>query len=178
MSTANEFFCDMTSETHTLLVSWTAHPARQRPRAAIAAATIVLLVGMATWFSFGEFWGIGAVVILTASLNRFFLPSRFEVNEHGFVARFPLRTQRIEWREVRRFVTDEHGGYLSTRAVASRMDAFRGVHLLFGAERQTIVDRIPTQIRAARIAPSATPATLDITNSSHDAQPHLAGGAA
>jgi hypothetical protein len=94
------------------------------------------------------------------------------------VARFPLRTQRIEWRDVRRFVTDDHGGYLSTRAVASRMDAYRGVHLLFGADRQAIVERIRTQIRAARVASSADCSASTIANSSHGAQPNVAGSVA
>jgi hypothetical protein len=178
MFAATESSCEMKSETPMPLASWTAHPARRRPRAAIAAATIVLLVGVATWISFGVAWGVGAVVILTASLNRFFLPSHFEINEHGLVARFQLRTQRIEWRDVRRFVTDDHGGYLSTRAVASRMDAYRGVHLLFGADRQAIVERIRTQIRAARVASSADCSASTIANSSHGAQPNVAGSVA
>ena len=34
----------------------------------------------------------------------------------GITARYPLRSQRCRWADVRRFMADAHGGYLSTRS--------------------------------------------------------------
>lgn len=154
--------------------SWSAHPAKQRPRAALGAAAVILLMGAAAWLSFGWAWGIGAVVLLVASLNRFFLRSRFELDERCLVARYPLRTQRIEWCDVRRFVTDEHGGYLSTRSVPSRMDAYRGVHLLFAANREEVAERIRSHTRAAQTAAAVSTSANDVSISNLGAPPHVA----
>jgi hypothetical protein len=83
------------------------------------------------------------------SLNRFFLPSRFSIDAHGITAQFPLRRKHLRWRDVRRFLHDQHGGYLSTRSRASRLDAFSGMHLMFGQQREEVMQRIRAGMAAA-----------------------------
>ena len=88
------------------------------------------------------FWGVAAVVILSTSLSSFFLRSKYIVDPEGITAKYPLRTKRMKWADVRRFVRDDRGGFLSTRAKASRMDAYRGMHLRFDGDGRAIVERI------------------------------------
>ena len=85
-------------------------------------------------------------MFLVVALNRFFFPSRFRIDPEGITARFPFQTQRLRWAEIRRFVVDEHGGYLSTRSKLSRLDAYRGLHILFGRHRQAVIDSIRTHL--------------------------------
>lgn len=124
-------------------LAWHAHPAVERAGAAVFAAATVLSVGAAVGVATASVaWGVLGLVVLVAALNRFFLPSRFVIDSDGITARYPLRRQRYRWRDVRRFLVDEHGGWLSTRATRSWLDPHRGLHVLFGRQRQAVIDRI------------------------------------
>lgn len=151
---------------------WKAHPARQRLRAAIAAASVIVCLAAATAVSFGTWWGIAAAVILIIALNRFCFPSSFEMDHERITARYPLRTQSMKLSDIRRFVHDQHGGYLSTRAKSSRMDAYTGMHLLFDANRAQIIARIEETLKAQRVQAQAS------TTPSHASSPAIEGGAA
>jgi hypothetical protein len=109
--------------------------------------TAFVLMVYATTGSAGWAWLAG--VVLVGSLHRFFFPSRYDVDEDRITGRSLLGTQRMRWREVRRFVWDENGGYLSAHPRASRLDAYRGMHLLFGAEREGVIKRIEARLDGA-----------------------------
>ncbi len=133
--------------------SWQVHPARERRGAAVATSLIILAVAGAVWASVANWaWAALAVVLLLVGLNRFFFPSRFTIDESGITAKYPLRTLRYRWEDLRRFVCDRHGGYLSTRSRRSRLDAYRGMHLLFGRDREAVIGQI-----RARLAPGGPP---------------------
>jgi hypothetical protein len=148
--------------------TWTAHPARERPwRAALGIALILSFVA-ALWLEFASpWWAAFALVVLLASLNRFFLPSRFAIDAKRITARYPMRTQQMNWIDVRRFMHDANGGYLSTRARASRMDGFRGMHLLLGHEPEQVIAIIDSHLATARQSESSgssQPAQADRTS--------------
>lgn len=130
---------------------WTAYPARERPWRAALGIALILAFAAVLWLEFSSpWWAMFGLAVLLASLNRFFLPSRFAIDAKGITARFPMRTQRMSWADVRRFVHDANGGYLSTRARASRLDGFRGMHLLLGAEPEGIITLIDSHLATAR----------------------------
>ncbi len=119
--------------------SWQAHPAVERTGRALLGAVIVLGIVASIWVSFQSVgWCILAVVVLVLSLNRFYFSSRFDIDAEGITARFPLGTRRCLWADVRRFVTDQNGGFLSTRR--------RGMHVLFGRERKAVVQHIQAHL--------------------------------
>lgn len=123
--------------------AWRAHPARERSAAALLAVIVILAVCGAVLLSAGSVgWAAGSAVILVVALNRFFFPSRFAIDADGITASYPLRSQRMTWVGLRRFVFDRHGGYLSTRARRSWLDAYRGMHVLFGSSRDAVIERI------------------------------------
>lgn len=123
--------------------TWTAHPATERSGAAVAGLGVVAAIAAAVFLSFESvWWSLAAVVFLLLSLNRFYFPSRFCIDDDGITARFPLTTRRLSWSQVRRFVRDERGGYLSTRGRRSWLDAYGGLHVLFGDDREAVVERI------------------------------------
>jgi hypothetical protein len=124
-------------------LTWSAHPARERIREAVFAVVVILTVSTVMYLSFQSiWWGLLAVLVLIVSLNRFFFPSRFKIDPRGITAHYPLRTQFYGWKDVRRFRHDRNGGYLSTRYVDSRFDAYRGMHLLFGNQKEAVVRQI------------------------------------
>jgi len=123
--------------------SWSAHPARERRGAALAGLAIVVAFAAAVWVAFGSVtWAVFSVVVLVGALNRFYFRSRFDIDADGITARFPLRTKRCLWADVRRFVVDANGGFLSPRARRSRLDAWQGLHVLFGSQRDPVIERI------------------------------------
>jgi hypothetical protein len=121
---------------------WRAHPASERRVSAIAAFMVIVTLSCATYLSFGIAWALASLVILIAALNRFFFPSRFAIDPQGITARYPLRKQRMHWADLRRFVHDQHGAYLSTRSRTSRFDAYSGMHVLFGRDRDAVMQQI------------------------------------
>lgn len=128
--------------------SWRAHPAQERPNHALWAAVAILGMAAAVYFSFDSVaWAVVSLVVLVVALNRFYFPSTFTIDDTGILARYPLRRKQVRWDRIRRFVHDEHGGYLSTRATISRLDAFRGIHILFGNDRGAVVGRIRSHLK-------------------------------
>ncbi len=129
-------------------ITWHAHPARQRPRQTLIAGAIILaLAGGVFATTTSPWWALAAAVVLLLSLNRFFFPSTFSIDEAGITARYPLRRMRFPWQRLRRFVHDQYGGYLSTRARRSRLDAWSGMHILFGEDREGVVAAIRSRMR-------------------------------
>jgi hypothetical protein len=112
----------------------------------VALAVIAAFAWLAAEWMESWGWGMFAAVLMIALLNRFFFPSEYRIDSTGISARHGLTRQRLRWPDVRRFVHDAHGGYLSTRARPSTLDAFRGVHLLFDRDRQTAIERIQREL--------------------------------
>lgn len=123
--------------------SWRAHPAAERVGpAALGGVGVLGLAGSVYAFSGSPAWGAFALLVLTMALNRFYFPSRYDIDQEGISARSLLGTKRLRWDEVRRFVTDRHGGYLSQRPARTWLDPWRGMHILFGTQRDAAVERI------------------------------------
>ncbi len=123
--------------------SWCAHPARERlGRAALGGLLILSLSILSGLMMQSLLWGVFAALLLVAVLNRFFFPSRFVIDAEGISAAYLLKKQSMCWSELRRFAMDRHGGYLSTRARRSWLDAYRGMHILFGRQRDAVIERI------------------------------------
>ncbi|HUG93406.1 MAG TPA: hypothetical protein VML55_21385 [Planctomycetaceae bacterium] len=133
----------MAAESDGQTIVWRVHPARERPVALVAAlAVIAALAWLAAEWMEQWGWGVFAAVFLIGVLNRFFFPSEYRIDAVGVSARHALARQRLRWSEIRRFVHDAHGGYLSGRARPSTLDPFRGVHLLFDGDREAVIERI------------------------------------
>lgn len=130
-------------------VAWRIHPARSHPAATVAAlAAIVSLAAAGAGLMESWWWGAFCGVVLTAALNRFFLPSRFQIDDSGVTARYPLRTVHYRWNQIRRLHGDGRGGYVSTRAVESPLDSFRGIHLTFGQDGDSVIEVLRRRVQA------------------------------
>ena len=127
--------------------TWHAHPARERTGPAVLGLLIVAALAAAVWTMVHSITGaVVSAIVVVAALNRFYFRSRFEIDSTGITARFLLGTQRLRWSETRRFVVDDHGGYLSSRSKRSRLDAWQGVHILFGLQRAAVIERIQAHL--------------------------------
>ena len=128
--------------------NWQAHPATERVGAALGAAATMVAAAAAIFVSFQSIaWSGLALAVLVLALNRFYFPSRFQIDSDGITARHPLRSQRFRWDDIRRFVVDARGGYLSTRSKRSWVDAHRGLHILFGSQREAVIEQIRAHLQ-------------------------------
>ncbi len=122
--------------TPSILFSWQVHPARERWQTALLTGFVIALASWLTKELMQQpAWGVFAAAALVVGCNRFFFPTRYELTEDGITARFPLKTRHYQWTELRRFVYDQTGGFLSPRAKQSFLDEYRGISLLFGSGR-------------------------------------------
>lgn len=123
--------------------AWCAHPARERLGLTVVALGLIAGFGLLTAVMMGSpLWGVFAGVTLLAVLNRYFFASRFVIDDDGLTAKHPLRRQRVAWADLKRFVHDERGGFLSTYARRTWRDGHRGVQVLFGGQREIVLPRI------------------------------------
>ena len=127
---------------------WRVHPARERPVAFCAA---LVVVGAFAWLSaeLMEAWGwaVLGVAVPLAMLQRFFFPSHYRVDESGVEARHALSIIQLPWTQVRRFVHDSSGGYVSSRSRPSALDSLRGIHLLFAGNADQAAARIRQEMQ-------------------------------
>ena len=123
---------------------WTAHPFRERRGAAILALAVLAgFTGASYWASDGSMWGFLAAPVLLVSLNRFFMPSRYEMDATGVTARYALTTRRREWQDVERWAADAHGAILlPKKSGPKKRQRDRGMQILFGTERTAVLDRL------------------------------------
>lgn len=90
----------------------------------------------------------GSILFLFVTLNRFFLPSRYRMDQHGIAVRYPLRTRVLRWSEIKQFRHDQAGGYVSPRLRAGVFDT-AGISLLFDARAPEIISRIKAAVGQA-----------------------------
>ena len=138
----------MPDDLHNETMTWRVHPARERIGAAcLAVGVMAAFAWLAVDWMQNLWWGLFAGLFLFAMLNRFFLPSRFVIDAEGITARYPWRSIRFRFQDVRRFLHDARGGYLSTRRRGSILDSFQGIHLFFNGNRDHVVARIRAGMR-------------------------------
>ena len=129
---------------------WTAHPLREHPAKGVLAIVLVLACGVLVGLivdapTVGPIAAGGAILFLFITLNRFFLPSRYRMDEHGIAVRYPLRTRVLRWSEIKQFRHDQEGGYVSPRLRGGIFDTAR-ISLLFGRHGSEVISRIDAAI--------------------------------
>lgn len=130
-------------------LTWTVHPARQSPGAALAAVGVIAALAAAAGALMESiWWGMLSLALLVLPLHRFFLPNRFVLDETGATAGTVLRGRHIRWRDVRRFDPGTSGVLLSTRFRPSAFGGGSSVILLFRDNTAEVEAWIESHLRA------------------------------
>ena len=131
-------------------LSWRSHPVvDDYPRSALLALLLAALC-VAIGASFGGVgYGALAAAVLAGSLARYFLPTRYELNESGVVVRFLGQARRIPWAAVRRATVHRVGVFLSPFERPSRLDSFRGTLLRFAGNADEVVAFVNERLATA-----------------------------
>jgi hypothetical protein len=125
------------------LLSWSTHPLRRRPAVATAVTVFIMLVGMLVFYATdSHLFGVLALVVLFASLSRFYLPTSYRLTDRRLVIKTTTQTISKNWSTYRSCYPDKNGILLSPFPQPSRLENFRGVFLMFagnGAEVTRVV---------------------------------------
>ncbi|MDP6778292.1 MAG: hypothetical protein QGI83_16170 [Candidatus Latescibacteria bacterium] len=108
-------------------------------RSVLLSATIVGLSAV-VWLSFGGWsYGLLSFCLLTGALLRFYVPTRYRLDDDGVEVSF-LGVERVTpWSRIRRIRSDRRGAFLSPFDRPSRLDAYRGVYLRFSGNRDEVM---------------------------------------
>lgn len=119
--------------------TWSVHPARERPVRTVLVSGVILLAGRFVQLESGLLIaGFGAMLVLVLVLQRFFFPSRYRIDAAG-LSEFGVWGQRtILWSAVRLAEIGGHGAWISELERRHWREGRRGVHVLFGSQREKI----------------------------------------
>lgn len=121
--------------------TWTVLPAGERPGITAVVVLVILVFGILVGVIAGDWiWGGLAVVLLLASLSRYFLRSSMRIDRNGIRAEFPLRTREIPWTMVEWVRYDDRSALVRSRKRA--LLAGREVNLLFGSHGTRVTEAL------------------------------------
>jgi len=129
---------------------WTIHPLLQEPRRKTALLIAVILgFSLGAAFSFeGLVYGLVALVVLVASLSRYWLPTRYLLDAQGVRIEHLGWQRRRSWDQFRRADVHADGVFLSPFLRASRLDSFRGCFLRFRKNRDEVMRLVREYVAA------------------------------
>lgn len=132
-------------------LAWTVHPLGQQPRAKSAGLVFVVIALAATAaYSFdGGAYGLLALVVLVASLSRYWLPTHYRLDAAGVEVEHLGWRRARRWQEFRRVDLQRNGVFVSPFARPCRLDAFRGCFLPCGSEQVEVAAWARARVVAA-----------------------------
>jgi hypothetical protein len=140
-------------------LSWSAWPARERPLAAavVVAASIVLGV-LVEQGTHDVVLGVAAPAVILFAVSSWLLPTAYRLTEESLEVR-SLGVSRVRpWTEMRRMSVDATGVFVSPFAARHWLDAYRGVRILFGGNRDQVVAFVEARLADAGPAGGDAPA--------------------
>lgn len=123
-------------------MNWTVHLARENPRKTALALGLVAAVAFIGFVVVGPFPALAASVITVLSLCEFLFPVSYEVGPNGARVRTLLRSTKVSWGDIHTCYLDDTGIKLSPFDRQSRLEAFRGLYLRFGGNRDEVIQAV------------------------------------
>ncbi len=126
-----------------VVLTWTIHRLRERPRMLLLVIPCLLLTGFAGSRMLGSpLAGLFAAGVLAAAIGDYLFPVRYELRRRTASAACLFSRHEIPWERVRSVWVSEEGVKLSPLGKPSRLEAFRGVFLRFGPEREQVIEAV------------------------------------
>ena len=121
-------------------LSWTVQPWRRNRALGVAVAFLILAVTFAVRVAFGSIgWSLLALVLLSLSVARFYLPTRYVLSAQGARMEGPFGTVEREWSAFRSWFAGTDGVLLSPLTKPTRLAFTRGIFLPFDDHRDEVL---------------------------------------
>ena len=132
-------------------LTWTSWPARERPLAAFILVASSVILGVLVRRATGDLvLGIAAPVFVLGSLAAFLFPTEYRLTEEAIEVRSLGVTRSRPWSEMRRMTVDRTGIFLSPFEKRTWLEAYRGLRLLFGGNRDQVVSFAEARLEKRR----------------------------
>jgi len=130
---------------HTL--EWSVWPARRKPWAAgVLLASLAVLGVLIAQGTGDRVLGVAAPLFILASVGSFIAKTEYRLTQESVEVR-ALGVARVRpWGEMRRATVDRHGVFLSPFEKRSWLEAYRGVRLPFGGNRDQVVAFVESKL--------------------------------
>ncbi len=126
---------------------WKVHPVKRRPYVSILVSMFIFLVGIVINYSTqSQVFTILALIILLASLAKFYFPTSYELTETEIIIKTTTQTLKKNWSMFRSCYPDKNGILLSPFEDPSRLENFRGIYLMFHDNRDEVINFVKTHI--------------------------------
>jgi hypothetical protein len=131
-------------------LEWSSHLISQYPAKGVILIAITVLFTILMWILF-EHWlyPVISAVVLFLSTMRYYFPVRYRLGEDG-VRRWFLGFEKFRpWTDFRNVYVHKDGLFLAPFEKPSRLDAFRGLGINFGQNRDSIVAFVREKLNLA-----------------------------
>jgi hypothetical protein len=143
-------------------LEWTAHPVKRRPLLSAAVTLFILLLAiLVQTMTSSTLFGVLALVVLMASLTKFYFPTSYKLGDRHVIVKTTLQTLTKDWSIYRSCYPDRNGILLSPFPEPSRLENFRGLYLMFSENKDEVTAFVKAHIGqkafAAQGAQTANP---------------------
>ncbi len=122
-------------------ICWKTHPARRRPRKALAAVCFILGFAILVYVIYrSPAWALFSILVLFFSLSRFFLPSTTTLTGEYCENVFLGFRRRRPWSAFHRVERVSGGVFLSPFPEPNRLEHYRGWFLICGDNREEVFE--------------------------------------
>lgn len=125
-----------------IILRWTIHLAREHPRKLLILIALLSVSMAAGYWVIGALGPIAVVLAMGGALAEFLFPVTYELTEQGAVCKTLVKFSEIKWKNVKSCYLDDLGIKLSPLKHQSRLEAFRGVYLRFGNNRNEVIEAV------------------------------------
>ncbi len=136
---------DVTGAPETL--EWSVWPARDRPWALVVLLVSLVVLGVLIAQAMGDrVLAVAAPLFILASVGSFVSRTRYRLTSESIEVRALGVSRARPWGEMRRATVDRDGMFLSPFEKRNWLEAYRGVRLPFGGNRDQVVAFVETKL--------------------------------
>jgi hypothetical protein len=139
-------------------LEWSVWPARERPWAAVVLLVALAVLGVLIAQGTGDrVLGLAAPVFILVSVGSFVAKTHYRLTSDSIEVRALGVARARPWGEMRRATVDRGGVFLSPFEKRNWLEAYRGVRLPFGGNRDQVVAFVETKLPVSFEAGGAEP---------------------
>ncbi len=128
-------------------LEWSVWPARERPWAAgVLLASLAVLGALIALGTGDRVLGVAAPAFVLVSVGSFISRTRYRLTSESIEVKALGVSRARPWGEMRRATVDRNGVFLSPFEKRSWLEAYRGVRLPFGGNRDQVVAFVETKL--------------------------------
>jgi len=147
MEEKHESQIDLNENLSTNQLEWKTHPLKKRPMAATLVTIFIFVIAILVYsMTESKIFPTLALVVLFASLAKFYLPTRFLLDDRYIMIKSTTQTIKKEWINFRSFYPDKNGVLISPFLEPTRMENFRGLYLIFDNNKDEVITFVKNHI--------------------------------